>query len=71
MNNFTHSFFKGMGSISLFPQIPDHEEMARVSPWQGVADAFARTGHNMKSAMEQLDAQLREQPTRKDTEQQG
>jgi hypothetical protein len=61
MNHFVNAFFKGMGSITLFPQIPSHEELAFVSPWQRVADAFARTGNNMKSAIEQFDAQLKTQ----------
>jgi hypothetical protein len=57
-------FVKGMGSITLFPQVPHYDELPRVSPWQGVAASFARTGHSMKAAIKQFDAQLKEQPTK-------
>jgi hypothetical protein len=56
------NFLKGMGSISLFPRIPRYDELPHVSPWQGVADAFAQTGSSMKSAIEQFDAELKKQP---------
>jgi hypothetical protein len=56
-------FFKGMGSISLFPQLPRYEELPRVSPWQGVADAFAQTGNSMRAAIKQFDVELKKQPS--------
>jgi hypothetical protein len=65
MNDVARVFFKGMGSITLFPQIPGYDELSRVSPWQGVADAFAQTGMSMWTAIERIepfDAQLEKQP---------
>jgi hypothetical protein len=57
-------FVKGMGSITLFPQGPRYDELPRVSPWQGVAVSFDRTGHSMRAAIKQFDAQLKEQPAK-------
>jgi hypothetical protein len=64
MSEVTSSFFKGMGSINLFPPVCHYEELPRVSPWQGVADSFAQTGHSMKAAIKQFDAQLKKQPSK-------
>jgi hypothetical protein len=43
------NFVKGMGSISLFPQLPDFEP--ETSPWQGVLDAFAAANRNLADAI--------------------
>jgi hypothetical protein len=57
------NFFKGMRSISLFPQLPRYEELPRVSPRQGVADAFAQAGNSMWAAIKQFDAELKKRPS--------
>jgi hypothetical protein len=64
MSEITSYFFKGMGSIDLFPSVSHYNELPRVSPWQGVADSFAQTGHSMKTAIKQFDAQLKKQPSK-------
>jgi hypothetical protein len=43
------NFFRGMGSISLFPQLPDSEP--EISPWQSVLDAFAAANRNLTDAI--------------------
>jgi hypothetical protein len=43
------NFFKGMGSISLFPQLPDSEP--ETTPWQGVLDAFEAANRNLTDAI--------------------
>jgi hypothetical protein len=48
----TDAFVKGMGSLSLFPQLPDPEPEA--SPWQGVLDAFAAAGNNLSDAIREF-----------------
>jgi hypothetical protein len=58
------NFIKGMGSINLFPPVPRYDELSRVSPWQGVADAFAQTGNSMRAAIKQFDAELKKQPSK-------
>jgi hypothetical protein len=58
------NFFKGMGSISLFPQLPRYDELPRVSPWQGVANSFAQTGNSMRAAIKQFDAELKNQSSK-------
>ncbi|MDR0656869.1 MAG: hypothetical protein LBG22_11190 [Treponema sp.] len=50
----THSaiidgFVRGMGSFSLFPQLPDPEP--ETSPWQGVLDAFEAANRNLTDAI--------------------
>jgi hypothetical protein len=62
MNDFARGFFKGMGSLNLFPPVPSYDELSRVSPWQGVADAFAKTWDNLRTAIDEFDAQIKEQP---------
>jgi hypothetical protein len=61
MKPIIKGFVKGMGSITLFPPVPYYDESPRVSPWQRVAASFARTGHSMRIAIKQFDAQLKEQ----------
>jgi hypothetical protein len=46
------NFVKGMGSISLFPQLPDSEP--EVSPWQGVLDAFAAANRSLTYAIHEF-----------------
>jgi hypothetical protein len=46
------AFVKGMGSISLFPQLPDIE--SEPSPWQGVLDAFAAADGNLSDAIREF-----------------
>ena len=45
-------FIKGMGSLSLFPQLPNPEP--ETSPWQGVGDAFAAAGENLRFAIDKV-----------------
>jgi hypothetical protein len=42
-------FIKGMGSITLFPDLPDPEP--ETSPWQGVFDAFEAANRNLVDAI--------------------
>ncbi|MDR1231440.1 MAG: hypothetical protein LBK61_08570 [Spirochaetaceae bacterium] len=49
MNDLSNSFIKGMGSLSLFPQLPDSEP--ETTPWQGVLDAFAAANRNLADAL--------------------
>ena len=42
-------FVRGMGSFSLFPQLPDLEP--ETSPWQGVLDAFEAANRNLTDAI--------------------
>jgi hypothetical protein len=45
-------FVKGMGNITLFPQLPDTEP--DVSPWQGVLNAFADANRNLTEAIHEF-----------------
>jgi hypothetical protein len=45
-------FVKGMGNITLFPQLPDIESDA--SPWQGVLNAFADANRNLTEAIHEF-----------------
>jgi hypothetical protein len=51
-----NSFIKGMGSFNLFPK-PRSDKLGPENAWKGVANAFARTGINMRKAIATLDAQ--------------
>jgi hypothetical protein len=54
-NNMTSLFFQGMGSINLFPRLPEEPEAdSLVSAWQGVGDAFAEAGDNMRLAIKEF-----------------
>jgi hypothetical protein len=56
-----NSFIKGMGSFNLFPK----PKLAKIGPenaWKGVADAFAKTGMNMRKAISELNAQVKAPP---------
>jgi hypothetical protein len=45
-------FIKGMATIGqIFPDLPDPEPTNWVSAWQGVGDAFAAAGDNMRDAI--------------------
>jgi hypothetical protein len=46
------AFVKGMGSISLFPQLPEPE--SEPSPWQSVLDAFAAADGNLSDAIREF-----------------
>lgn len=46
------AFFMGMGSISLFPQVPDPDR--ETSPWQGVLDAFEAANRNLTDALQEF-----------------
>jgi hypothetical protein len=51
----TRLFFQGMGTIGqLFPPVrqPSHTDWA--SAWQGVGDAFAAAGDNLRDAIEEV-----------------
>lgn len=45
-------FIRGMGSLTLFPDLPDHEP--ETSPWQGVLDAFAAAGDDLRFAINEF-----------------
>jgi uncharacterized membrane protein len=49
MNDFAQGFFKGIGDITLFPQLPDSKP--ETTPWQGVLDAFAAANRNLTEAI--------------------
>jgi hypothetical protein len=45
-------FIKGMATIGqIFPDLPDQEPTNWASAWQGVGDAFAAAGDNMRDAI--------------------
>jgi hypothetical protein len=49
-------FVRGMGSLSLFPQLPDPEP--ETSPWQAVLNAFGAANRNLTDAISEFkDAQ--------------
>jgi hypothetical protein len=48
-NSVMGNFVKGMGSISLFPQMPDPEP--ETTSWQGVLNAFAAANRNLADAI--------------------
>jgi hypothetical protein len=48
-NTAMANFVKGMGSINLFPQLPDSEP--EISPWQSVLNAFADANRNLTDAI--------------------
>jgi hypothetical protein len=56
-----NSFIKGMGSFNLFPK-PKTDKTGPGNAWKGVADAFARTGLNMRKAIIELNAQVKSPP---------
>ena len=59
MHHAADNFLKGMSSIDLFPYVYKPTVLTPRSPWIGVAASFRKTGDNMMSAMEQMDAQLK------------
>jgi hypothetical protein len=66
MNQVANNFFKGMGDINLFPFLPysDKPPSISTSPWEGVAASFAKTGANMKAAMEYFNARSNTAPSK-------
>jgi hypothetical protein len=56
-----NSFIKGMGSFNLFPN-PKLTRTKSENAWNGVSNAFARTGMNMQKAIIELNAQLKSPP---------
>jgi hypothetical protein len=43
---------RGMGSLSLFPQLPAPEP--EISPWQAVLDAFGAANRNLTDAISEF-----------------
>jgi hypothetical protein len=57
MKQVVDNFFKGMGTIELFPILPNSTILPSRSPWEGVAASFAKTGANLRASMEYFNAQ--------------
>jgi hypothetical protein len=57
MKQIADNFFKGMGTIELFPILPNSNILPYRSPWEGVAASFAKTGANLRSSMEYINVQ--------------
>ncbi|MDR1469398.1 MAG: hypothetical protein LBT00_08910 [Spirochaetaceae bacterium] len=53
--NTAHLFFQGMGTIGqIFPSVRQPSRTDWVSAWQGVGDAFAATGDNLRDAIDEF-----------------
>jgi hypothetical protein len=53
--NTTSLFFQGMGTIGLiFPPVRQPKPVNWASAWQGVGDAFAATGDNLRNAIDEF-----------------
>jgi hypothetical protein len=50
---------RGMGSFDLFPIIPPYKQDKDFSPWRGVANSFAKTGEQMRAAIQKLNEQIK------------
>jgi hypothetical protein len=54
-NNTASLFFQGMGTIGqIFPPIRKPQESSPASAWQGVGDAFAAAGDNLRLAIREF-----------------
>jgi hypothetical protein len=50
--NTVRLFFQGMGTIGqIFPSVHEPEPVNWASAWQGVGDAFAAAGDNLRTAI--------------------
>ncbi|MDR1218973.1 MAG: hypothetical protein LBK73_05115 [Treponema sp.] len=53
--NNTHLFFQGMGTIGqIFPPVRQPKPANWASAWQGVGDAFAAAGDNLRNAIDEF-----------------
>jgi hypothetical protein len=54
-NNTVNLFFQGMGTIGqIFPPIQKPRRTSPASSWQGVGDAFAAAGDNLRLAIREF-----------------
>jgi hypothetical protein len=50
-----HLFFKGMGTIGqIFPPVRPPKPSNWASAWEGVGDAFAAAGDNLRDAIDEV-----------------
>jgi hypothetical protein len=53
--NNTYLFFQGMGTIGqIFPPTRQPKPVNWASAWQGVGDAFAEAGDNLRDAIDEF-----------------
>jgi hypothetical protein len=53
--NCMDAFFRGMGMIGqIYPPSHPHIETSPESAWNGVGDAFAQTGDNIRDALKEF-----------------